>query len=77
MRGADANLQFLFAERDYFRARVTDEFVAGNVELDVVDILSAAKPNRLADLDRAVRDHAKTLGVHVLFALVAQTARGL
>ena len=51
-----------------------DEFVAGDVELHVVDALAAAEPNRPPDFVDAVGDHAEALGVHVLFSLVAEAA---
>ena len=75
MRGAHADRQFLLAERDDFGARVADEFVAGNVEFDIVDALAAAQANRPADFVDAVGDHAEAFGVHVLLALVAEAAR--
>ena len=70
----DAGAQLLLAHRDDFGPRVADELVAGNVELDVVDALAAAEPHGLADFVDAVGDHAEALGMHMLLALVTETA---
>ena len=51
--------------RDDLGARIGDELVARDVELDVVDALAAADAHRAADLVDAVGDHAETLGMHV------------
>ena len=53
---------------------VGDEFVARDVDLDVVDPFATAKAHRASDLVRAIGDHAEAFGVHVLLALVAQAS---
>lgn len=66
--------QLVLPHRDDFSPRMTNEFVAGNIELHVVDAFPAADPDRLADTVDAIGDHAEALGVHVLLALVTQAA---
>src|SRR5271165_4016182 len=55
-------------------ARRGHEFVAGDVDLQVVDALAAAPADRLADLVGAVGDHAEAFGVHVLLSLVGEAS---
>jgi len=53
---------------------MANEFVARNVDLDVVDTLADTQPHRFADLVGSIGNHPETFGVHVLLSLVAKAA---
>ena len=74
MRDLDGGRHLGLAHGSDFGARVGDELIARNVDLDVVDPLAAAKPNRAPDLVGPVGDHAEAFGMHMLLAFIAEAA---
>src|SRR5271155_5800082 len=70
----DGGGDFDLAQRRDLGPRVGDELVAGDVDLDVIDALPEAEANGAPDFVGPVGDHAEALGVHVVLALVAETA---
>jgi hypothetical protein len=74
MRDLDRGRDLALAHRCDLGPGVGDEFVARDVDLDVVDPLATAKAHRAPDLVGPIGDHAEAFGVNVLLALVAQAA---
>src|ERR1700761_41514 len=73
-RDIDRGLPFFFAHHGEASMSGGAKIVSGDIDLDVVDALTAAQANRFGDLLFAIGDHAEAFVVHVRFAFVAQAA---